>query len=275
VAKLQWQGDGPDFTIHGGGRPWRLNLGEPQPALRWSNGRSVANILGLRYVSTTGRRDEEACNESSLLTFERHRSRIQATFAPRAWHGLTVRAAWEPTPAHDGLDLEIQVSVTSRGVLRRLEVAIGSRWSETTGSSPPDIAYRVEPRDAHAAAITYDGREPPSLLHSLTTMPVPSTSPHTLPPHVRRESGVEPGRLYVEMVRPNDCARRIIGEMARPGATAPMTCSIRYGLFGHDLEKGVVLRGRIRGVWIDASAPEDEVRRQHEAFLSEPPALGP
>jgi hypothetical protein len=76
------------------------------------------------------------------------------------------------------------------------------------------------------------------------------------------------------MVRPDDCARRITGEAARPAAGTSGVVSVRYGLFGHDLEKGVVLRARLRGLWLDL-ASEDEVRRHHDAFLREPPALGP
>jgi hypothetical protein len=77
------------------------------------------------------------------------------------------------------------------------------------------------------------------------------------------------------MVRPNDCARRIVGETPAGGQTASGRISIRYGLFGHDLEKGVVLRGRIRGIWVDSPSPEPEALRRYEMFVSEPPPLGP
>ena len=235
----------------------------------------MARRLCLEHVSTIGRQDEGAFDGPSLVSFERHRGRIQATFAPPAWHGLSVRATWELTPDLDGFDLQVQVSVTTSAAFRRLEVAIGSSWSEAPESSPPDLDYRVQPRDVQAAALSYDGREPSGRLERLTTLPIPSSSPHILRPQLGREAVGIAGERYVEMVQPNDCARRIVGER-NPGA-APMhgAWSIRHGLFGHDLEKGVVLRGRIRGIWLDSDASADDVRRLHEAFLREPPALGP
>ena len=275
MTELQWQDDGSELTISLLGRSWHLPLDKPNPGLCRSDGRSTARRLGLHHIATTGRRDEGVFDASSLVTVERHRGRVQATFEPGGCHGLRIRAAWEPTPDRDGFDLEVQVSMTAAGVLRRLEVAVVGRWSETPGPSPPDLMYRVEPRDVHAAGSTYDGREPASLLHSLTTMPVPATSPHTLPPLVVGEPDEIPGKSYVEMVRPDDCARRIAAAPGEAGTSSDRVSSIRYGLFGHDLEKGVVLRGRIRGIWVDSSSLEDEVRRQHGRFLEEPPSLGP
>ena len=275
MTDLQWQGHGSDLTIQLLGRPWNLPLDNPKPGLCRSDGPSTACLLGLHHISTTGRRDEGVFVASSLIEVECHRGRVQATFEPRGWHGLRVRAAWEPTPDRDGFDLEVQVSVASTGTLRRFEVAVDSRLSETAGLSRPDRMYRVEPRDVHAAGTSYDGREPPNLLHSLTTMPVPATSPHALPPLIIGDPGVIPGKSYVEMVRPDDCARRIAAASGDTGPSSDRASSLRYGLFGHDLEKGVVLRGRIRGIWVDSASLEGEVRRQHERFLEEPPSLGP
>jgi hypothetical protein len=274
VTDLEWQGEGPDFRIQAAGRPWRLKLDEPQPCLSWSDGRSMARLLGLLHVASPTRRDDRAFEPSSLVSCEHHRGRVQATYAPRTWHGLTIRASWEPTPDRDGFDLEVQLGITSTGVLRRVEAVIGSHWSGRTGDPPPTIAYRVEPRDVHAAALSYDGRELPSVLHSLTTLPIPAILPRTLSPKIYREHGSQPGRCYIEMVQPNDCARRIIGESNAGDSKSPGVFTIRYGLFGHDLEKGVVLRGRIRGVWVESHSPEQEARQRYEAFVGEPPALG-
>jgi hypothetical protein len=275
VAEPQWQGEGPDFTIDAVGRRWRLKVDDPNPGLSWPGGPSAARMLSLRHVATVGRLDERAFDGSSLVSLERHRGRIQATFAPSAWPGLNVRAAWGLTPAQDGFDLEVQVSVRTSRVFRHLEVAIGSHSPAHGANSTPELAYRVQPRDVHAAALSYDGREALSVLRRLTTMPVPATSPHSLPPLVWDDRSGIPGPSYVEMVRPDDCARRIVG-VPNPGEDpAPRAFSVRYGLFGHDLEKGVVLRGRIRGIWGEFVAGEAEVDRQYESFLREPPALGP
>jgi hypothetical protein len=274
VADLRRHGDWTDLILDVAGRPWTLALDGPRAGLSWSDGRSLVQLLGLRHIATTGRLDERAFDDSSLVSVERLRGRIQATFAPQAWDGLSIRAAWEPTPGHDGFDLEIQAAVSSTRVFRRLEVEIGSCWRETAEDSGRVVAYRVEPRDVHAAALSYDGREPPSVLHALTTMPVPVTVPHSLAPIVVGDSGGIAGRSYAEMVQPNDCARRIIGEIDLGDWQARRVFSIDYGLFGHDLEKGVVLRGRIRGTWLDPRSPDDEINRRHVEFLREPPSLG-
>lgn len=242
-----WQGEGPEYTIAVAGRRWTLNLDRPQPGPMASDGRSLARLLTLLHVSTAGQRDERAFDGSSLVNFERHRRRIQAVFAPSSWPGLNVRAAWEPTPAGDGLDLEVQLLSTSADAYPRVEVGVGSRWTETIDPSAPEPVYRVESRQAGV------------------------TGP--FPPCVCRVPGFVTGRDYLEMVQPNDCARRVLGEPA-PDATSG-GFSIEHELFGHDLEKGVVLRGRIRGIWIDSNPAEDEVRRRYEAFRHEPPALGP
>ena len=56
---------------------------------------------------------------TALVGVERYRSRIQATFAPADWGGLTVRAAWSPSCNGAGVDLEVQASATSVGLLQR------------------------------------------------------------------------------------------------------------------------------------------------------------
>ena len=123
MADFHWQGDGPVFTIEAAGRTWTLGLDEAHPCLSWSDGRSMARLLGLDHVAAIGRRDESAFTGPTLVSFERHRGRIQATFAPPGWHGLSIRAAWGPTPDRDGFDLEVQVSATAVG-----RVSAASRW---------------------------------------------------------------------------------------------------------------------------------------------------
>jgi hypothetical protein len=277
VADLDWQGEGPEFTIDSEGRRWTLRLDEARPRLSWSDGRLVARLLGLDHVAAIGRRDESAFSGPSLVSFERHRGRIEATYVPPGWHGLSVRAAWGPTPDHDGFDLEVQVHATSVGVLRRVEVAVVSTWTLAGFAEPVAHHHYLEPRDAHAAALSYDGREPAAVLRCLMTMPVPAASTRSLLPdaYVLSGPGPAPGRGYLEMAHPNDCARRIMSDIVPAGAPPLSAQSIRYGLFGHDLEKGVVLRGRIRGLWIDSDSSLEERGARYEAFLQEPPSLGP
>jgi hypothetical protein len=67
---------------------------------------------------------------------------------------------------------------------------------------------------------------------------------------------------YVEMCHPHDG----IAVDADGGR-------IRFHLFGHDLEKGVILRGRVRGLVMARDHDEAIARRAYEQFLHEPPHL--
>lgn len=73
--------------------------------------------------------------------------------------------------------------------------------------APPGEPCSVEPRDVHAAALSYDGREPAQVVRSLVTQPVPGTSPPELEPVLYPIPGpAHIERCYLEMVQPNDCA---------------------------------------------------------------------
>lgn len=180
-----------------------------------------------------------------------------ATYAPLGWGLLRVRASWAPAP-EDGMDLEVQISARSVGRLRAVEVMVVSGLA----GPRPGTSRFVEPRDGVAAGLTYDGREPE--LTCLTTLP-----PRDLGLLLSRSAswGGAEGLpdYYAEFVHPRDVSRRITwgGRSAR---------ATRYGLFGHDLERGVVLRGRIRGHWLPEAAAGG-ARDLHRRFLAEPPSL--
>jgi hypothetical protein len=273
VSDFHWKGNGPEFTSSGGGRQWTLKLDEAAPGLAGTDGRTLAKLLALHEVSAVGRCEEGAFNGSTLTGFARHRGRIEATFAPPGWGGLSVRAVWGPSSAGDGVDLEVQVSATSVGVLKRLEVGVLSQWGVEFREPPLVLASQVEARDVRSAAASYDGRESASTLQRLTTLPVPA-SPQGVMPRILVLPESPEDACYIEMVQPNDCARRIIREPAAEPSVPGMILSTRYGLFGHDLEKGVVLRARLRGLWIRSKTPEVDARARYEQFVREPPPLG-
>ena len=218
-------------------------------------------LLALEGVAEVGRWAPNALSGATLTGYERRFERVEATYAPLGWGGLTVRAAWEPS-GHDGVDLEIQMSALSVDRLKAVEVKLMSVLPERT------TARRrrwVEPRDVHSAGLSYDGRDADAW--GLTTLP-PAVE-ETLAPRVL-PSPWAGGRTYVEMVALRDVSRRLTegGTISRVGHTT------RYGLFGHDLEKGVVLRARLRGLWTDSKAPEREALEHLGRFLQEPLPLG-
>jgi hypothetical protein len=274
VPESHWEQSGPGFTLLWGGRLWVLKLDESEPGLRCDGDGASAKLLSLSVLRAAGQFDFGAFSPSTLTGFELHRDRVEATFAPSDWGGLTVRAAWSPAGV-DAVDLEVQASATSVGVLFGLEVEVASHWMELLGVPAAALAWQVEPRDRRSAASSYDGREPAGVLRGMTTLPVADLSRASCRPRLFAiPTTADPGLNYVEMVQPNDVARRIIVEPAGqlPSHRSSIT---RYALFGHDLEKGVVLRARLRGCWIRSQTPEDDARRLYDAFLQEPPPLGP
>jgi hypothetical protein len=250
-------------------------LGRGNPGLRPIGDGSSTKLLCLDGLAQVGRSDPNAFNPATLTGFEHHRTRIEAVFAPPGWGGSTVRAAWSPTSGSDGVDLEVQIGATSVGQLKGIEVGIRGDCPESLGEQPPALKNWVQPRDAASAAFSYDGRESLHVLRALTTLPLPSSSPFRLSPWIYAPPGADPDTFYVEMVQPNDVARRIIGRPIGEGVSTPSTVCPRYALFGYDLEKGVILRARLRGLWIRSKSPEYDASSLLEEFLSEPLPLGP
>lgn len=256
-----WRGDGPGFTIDWAGREWTLALDAPDPGL---HAPGAGPMLALAALAARGRHDRTAFAPRQLAGFERHHGRIEATFLPADWSELTVRAAWAPFQDH-GIDLEIQVSTRSVGQLRAVEVLIDSALGHPAGDQPRVVTAR----DRHAAGLSYDGRE--ESVDDLATEPVPRSSDGWTCwdwDYAPSASHAAPAGWQVVMGRPEDVSRRIL---ARGAATT-------FALFGHDLERGIVLRGRVRALVIPR-APGDEatglraIRVAYDAFCQEPPPL--
>jgi hypothetical protein len=163
-----------------------------------------------------------------------------------------VRASWWPSSA-ESVDLLVEIQARSVGRLAALEVKLRSC---VHGEAQDRQRRVVLPRDARSAALSYDGRE--LALDQLTTDP----PGEALTPWLAPQSPFK-GVTYVELAAPNDVCRRI------QEGRSPYTLT-RYGLFGHDLEKGVVLRARLRGLWLPKAEALTECERRWHEFLEEP-----
>lgn len=93
---------------------------------------------------------------------------------------------------------------------------------------------------------------------------------------VQIDSGVNPGIViyrplgqqisYVEFCHPHDgIAVEIKSDVT--------TTTVRYRLFGLDLEKGVILRGRLRGMIVPRSIDTASAHAAYERFIREAPNL--
>jgi hypothetical protein len=274
VADRTWQGTGTEFTLALGSVTLCLNVRRPNPGIESAGGDSDVRLLALDRLTQTARCDGLAFDPRALAGCELVRGRVEATYAPANWDGLRVRAAWSPATGVEGVDLEIQVGAGSAAKLRRLEVGVVSMWFPG-GKRPTGIDHRVEARDARAAALSYDGRESPVDLSRLTTLPITGDWLNTLDPLTFDATSIKAGLNYVEVVRPNDVARRIIGRPAGDESNRPRHVCVRYGLLGHDAEKGVILRASVRGVWIGSEILAEDARELYRQFLAQPPSLGP
>jgi hypothetical protein len=275
VFDRHWEGSGPVYHLKWRRRNWTLRLDKDQPGLVWSGGGRIGKLLSLQGMAASNRFSTDVFTTATLVELARSHERVEASYAPPNWGGVRVRAAWSPTTARDGVDLEVQITASSVGELQDVEVLVCSVWYETSTPTSTNLPAWVEPRDRRSAALTYDGRESASTLGVLCTRPVPTPSSSSLFPRVFQPSEGDRDTYYIEMVQPNDCARRIIREAIGEEAASTPWLSTQYGLLGHDLEKGIVLRARLRGLWVRTNQPELAARRCLEEFLRQPPPLGP
>jgi hypothetical protein len=271
VSQRKWRKTASGYTIAWGGHLWTLLVDAELPGLRPANPLH-SSILALQGVAVPGRTDHRALSGETLAKVELVRSRIEATYTPADWGGLCVRASWSPTLEGQGIDLEIQVSASSVGEIKAVEVFVASRFFDPSDPAKTAGALWVQARDARSAALCYDGREPANELSRLTVLPIPEKpAPEaTLTISPWREA---PG-YYLEMAHPQDVARRVtMGRGALPPSPG-FNLGVRYGLFGHDLEKGVILRGRLRGTWLPSGTTAESCRSLLEEFHAMPPPLG-
>ena len=101
---------------------------------KWTTGRCQSPLLARSGCG--GRLETQVFSPATLVNVERYRASVQATFAPKGWGGLTVRAAWSPSSGGGAIDLEVQASASSVGVLRDVEVIVQSLWGMSGGPDP-------------------------------------------------------------------------------------------------------------------------------------------
>lgn len=268
MTEMRWRGQGPEFELSWAGLSWRLDLGGPRPGLGLV-GSEGALLLGLAGLAARGRTCRWENERPTLTKFDCLFGRVEASYSFPDWGGLALRASWSVVAEIEGVDLEVQISADSVDFLKALEVQVATRLDDPEGSEldRSAVALEVEPRDRESAALSFDGREPWEVLRRLTTRPVPARIGAGFAPSVIETPWLGEGRRYVEFVHPDDVARRLVERRAGAG--------LRYGIFGHDLEKGVVLRSRMRGFWVPGPVSDDDLDASYREFRDGPLPLGP
>ncbi len=280
VAQMHWVGQGLDHELNWAGLNWRLRLDGPSPGLELA-GTSRANVLTLDGLAVRGHSYPWPLERPTLTKAERLFDRVEATYQFADRGGLSVRASWSLVPERDGVDLEVQVLASSVDSLKAVEILVGTRFDRPTEASiattPALDELWVEPRDGESAALSYDGRDSLDILQKLWTLPIPGGVGAGFAPRVLETPWLGKDLFYIEFVHPDDVSRRL---ERRPSSGSPSSASesghwTRYSIFGHDLEKGVLLRSRMRGVWCRGEITADALATMYRSFRNEPLPLGP
>ena len=274
MSLIRPRGNSPDFDLDWFATSWRLRLDGPCPGLECSTGSN--RVLSLGGLSARGRFGLWESERPVLSKFEVLGERVEASYSFPTWGGLSVRASWSLLRDFEGVDLEVQVLADSVDFLKGLEVQVVSQFSSRALDTPTMVQrVVVEARDRESAGLSYDGREPEKILQSLWTLPVPGEIGDQFRPKVIPVPNLVGHAHYVEFVHPEDVARRLTSEGQSPSGETGTISAVRYGIFGHDLEKGVLLRGRLRGLLQPAAPTRDQLDTLTRAFLETPLPLGP
>jgi hypothetical protein len=242
----RWRAEGKQYGRTWAGRRWTLAVDGTLPGLRCDES-AIGPVLFLNGISAAGRGDPSALGGASLIAHEVMFDRVEAAYAPADWNSLRVRATWTPR-GDDVVDLEVQAQAFTVGDLEAVEIHVGTLLMGSVLNELPDLdpASVERLRDAHSTLPLPGDASFPSVLAELN------------------EEAIGP-RYYLEMIHPDGAIRREIDTTVR---------GVRYALFGHDLERGVIVRGRLRGIWYASRPDAAEVARRRDEFLREPPPLG-
>lgn len=242
-----------------------MSLGSGATGLRWAG-----PILGVQSLQASGKHLGRVGAEGALLERRLRRNVVDAQFrATKRWPAR-LHLYWKATTAGQ-IDLEVLVATPQP--LEKLEVVTvghvpcaeamvpvsGKRTSWVGIHAATQFGSRslVLPRDRAVALFSMDGRTP----RFGETVLAPAYGYPIVVYRLRN-----PDWSYVEMSHPEDCARIV----ARVDAAV---ARVSFGLFGLDLEKGVILRGRVRGIFVPRRADLDQAMELFKRFLAQKPPL--
>jgi hypothetical protein len=252
------RGAGLVYTAPWGNGTCELRLNQTQPGVFLGR---HGPLLGLAGLARHNLWAVTALCPDAIVRVEERLGRLEATYQPAGWHELTIRLAWyQPDQDVRAMELEVEILTRSVGELMGVEVMT----IHTLGRAPSwDRPHAQFARDARRLTLSRDGREPRHIpVNSL--LEEPPREPIGLL-GADPEGGEDRASLAV-VAHPLDVSRWIEDESG--------TC--RIALFGHDLERGVVVRGRLRAWRLGkeaASWSEPELSQAVTAFLAEPPPL--
>jgi hypothetical protein len=240
----------------------RLDLAQPQAGLRDVAFAGVS-LESIRLLQVLLPRPESVARESLADRYVRGRDLV-ATYDQTEWRSVRPQVYWrcvEPAAgrrAPVGVDLVLSVQTSlleSDPALRtRSRLPRGEVWrlaDDSTGRFE-----RLDPATGHGP------QAGGGLRASLFLFRLPAS-----------------GISYAEMVYPGDfqgAELRIAGESSRPrgqGAIAEPAVELTFPMFCEHLEKGVIRRGRVRGVFLDRDSDQEQALAAYRELVDQPPPL--
>jgi hypothetical protein len=236
-------------------------------SLRFSRGHHSIPLLLAVQSASASRRGGFAVGSSGTLSECRVRGRlvdVQLDSTDRC--PARMHVYWK-AGARGEFDLEVLAS--SVHVLDNFEVQTVSRFpsgdilvrASGTGSGWINVRdglawgckWFVFSRDRTAGIRSLDGRPPADDLDTLAGF-------YRQPIILYRPAGER--WSYIVMSRPDDCVHMVVGIERR-------SVTVSFGLFGLDIEKGVILRGRVRGMFIPRANDLRMSLRHFARFVAE------
>jgi hypothetical protein len=247
-----WQLDAARATLAGDALEGRLDLTAPAEGLGGLRlggaGWTEAGLLGLDWQAPL------PIGPDVLTERFARAADLVAAYEETRDHPVRVDAVWRARgPASgDGLlaALDLTVSVRTSRPDARPALVVRSRAA---------ACEMLRLTDAEAGLFEHVAISPPCA--------VPLSSSGGASCVVLRVSGKRPS--YVEMVHPLDCPD---DEIRCAAEGAPVELSHR--LFARPLEKGVILRSRVRGLWVACEGDVSVAAESYRRFAASEPPLG-
>jgi hypothetical protein len=295
-----WRPHGGVYELATAGLHGRLRLDSAPPCLtacqvagwqhRPDTSDTVLALDTLAYLADGAVRLHPVARSGSTCEHVQRQQAVTATFPASSdcpvrltghWHAGTVKPGGgnEEHAVRPVVDLHVEAqtdrslcafecltatALEAEQVLLFFGWPAAQEWIDLGQWLSPRVHRIVLPRDAQAARLSYDGRTPK--LESTWTGPI-----GPVPLVVWRLTGGEIS--YAEMCHVQDGARLILQSNDDRGAAGGRSIQTSFGLFEQDLEKGVVLRARLRGVWLERRRDLESADRLLRLFLDEPPPL--
>jgi hypothetical protein len=184
---------------------------------------------------------------------------------------VRVQAYWQ-VPHPQSFHVQLLATTAQFGPFERFQLHTLSRLP----AGPVLVAVRrgdrtvwVEPKPAAgAAARVCVSREAPARKQTAARRSDRNARlgrPFAFPALLYRPAGAS--WSYVELSHADDCGEIVLRSRGRG-------TDVGFGLFGVDLEKGVILRGRVWARFVPRDADMESATAEYDALVAAPPPLG-